>query len=43
MIDKDSPVEFWGSLSYSSKDFITTTHIFPWMPISISEDKGLPF
>ncbi len=43
-IDEDSPVEFWGSLNYASDDFITNTDKFPWMPISISDDKeALPF
>lgn len=42
-IDENSPVEFWGTLKYSSKNFITDSDTYPWMPTNISEDKGLPF
>lgn len=42
-LDENSPVEFWGSLNYSSKNFITDTEKYPWMPVNISDDKDLPF
>ncbi|HKO82439.1 MAG TPA: hypothetical protein VJU78_18645 [Chitinophagaceae bacterium] len=42
-LDEDSPVEFWGTLNHCSNDFITETERYPWMPVDISEDKGLPF
>jgi hypothetical protein len=42
-LTEDTPVEFWGSLNYASKDFMTDTDKYPWMPIDISEDKDLPF
>ena len=42
--DEDSPVEFWGTFSSSSRNFITDTEKYPWMPVDISEDKDdLPF
>jgi hypothetical protein len=41
--DEDSPVEFWGTFNHSSKNFITDTDKYPWMPVDISEDKELPF
>jgi hypothetical protein len=43
--DEDSPVEFWGTFNNYSKNFITETEKYPWMPVHISEDKGddLPF
>lgn len=31
----DSPVEFWGTFDYSSRNFITDTYKYPWMPIDI--------
>jgi hypothetical protein len=42
-LTEETPVEFWGSLNYASKDFMTDTDKYPWMPIDISEDKDLPF
>jgi hypothetical protein len=42
-LKNDTPVEFWGSLNYASRDFMTDTDKYPWMPIDISEDKYLPF
>lgn len=42
-LNEKTPVEFWGTLTYASKDFITDTDRYPWMPIDISEDKDLPF
>lgn len=42
-LTEDTPVEFWGSLNYASKDFMTDTDKYPWMPVDISEDKDLPF
>jgi hypothetical protein len=42
-LTEDTPVEFWGSLNYASRDFMTDTDKYPWMPIDISEDKDLPF
>jgi hypothetical protein len=41
--DEESPVEYWGSLNHSSKNFITDTEKYPWMPVDISYDNGLPF
>ncbi|MDQ7960392.1 MULTISPECIES: hypothetical protein [Flavobacterium] len=38
-----TPVEFWGSLSYSYIGFITSTEKYPWMPVDISEDKDFTF
>ncbi|MCD8408524.1 hypothetical protein LNI96_11410 [Tenacibaculum dicentrarchi] len=42
-LTEDTPVEFWGSLNYASRHFMTDTDKYPWMPINISEDKDLPF
>jgi len=42
-LNEKTPVEFWGTLNYASKNFITDTDRYPWMPIDISEDKELPF
>lgn len=42
-LDNETPVEFWGTLNYSSKDFITNTEKYPWMSVSIAEDKDFPF
>jgi hypothetical protein len=41
--DEESPVEYWGSFNHSSKNFITDTEKYPWMPVDISEDNDLPF
>jgi hypothetical protein len=41
--NEESPVEFWGTFNHSSKNFITDTEKYPWMPVTISEDKDLPF
>jgi hypothetical protein len=41
-LKEDTPVEFWGSLTYAPDNFITSTHIYPWMPTEISEEE-LPF
>jgi hypothetical protein len=42
--DEDSPVEFWGTFNSTSRNFITDTQKYPWMPVDISEDKDeLPF
>lgn len=41
--DEDSPVEFWGTFNNSSRNFITDTEKYPWMPIDISEDKDDSF
>ena len=41
--DEASPVEFWGTFNHSSKNFITDTEKYPWMPVDISEDHDLPF
>src|SRR5690606_16621763 len=41
--DEESPVEYWGSFNHSSKNFITDTEKYPWMPVEISEDNELPF
>lgn len=38
-LTENTPVEFWGSLSYASSNFMTDTDKYPWMPIDISEDK----
>lgn len=42
-IDENSPVEFWGTLNYSSSNFVSDSEFYPWMPVSISDDKDLPF
>lgn len=42
-LDEDTPVEFWGTKYYAFNGFITSTEIYPWMTVPISEDKGLPF
>jgi hypothetical protein len=42
-LSEKTPVEYWGTLNYASKNFITDTDRYPWMPIDISEDKELPF
>ena len=42
-LDEESPVEFWGRLNYASSNFLTSTNKYPWMPITISDDKELPF
>ena len=42
-LDEESPVEFWGSLNVASRNFITDTDKYPWMPVDISEDKDTPF
>lgn len=41
--DEESPVEFWGAFNYSSKNFITNTDKYPWMPVEISKDNEFPF
>ncbi|MFA7200296.1 MAG: hypothetical protein WC098_02630 [Bacteroidales bacterium] len=41
--DEESSVEYWGSLNYSSKNFITDTDKYPWMPVEISKDYEFPF
>ncbi|MBK8042617.1 MAG: hypothetical protein IPK21_08100 [Haliscomenobacter sp.] len=41
--DEESPVEYWGAFNFSSKNFITDTDKYPWMPVEISEDNELPF
>lgn len=35
-------VEYWGKQSQYSTDFISSTHQYPWMPSSVS-DEELPF
>lgn len=40
---EDSPVEFWGTINFSSTDFITDTERYPWMPVDISDDKDSLF
>lgn len=42
-LSEKTPVEFWGRLNYASRNFVTDTDRYPWMPIDISEDKELPF
>lgn len=42
-LNEDSPVEFFGTINYTTDDFITQAEKYPWMPVSISEDKDLPF
>jgi hypothetical protein len=39
--EKNQP-EFWGKFSWYKDNFVPETEIFPWMPVSISEDD-LPF
>ncbi|MCB9420577.1 MAG: hypothetical protein H6667_12280 [Ardenticatenaceae bacterium] len=39
---ESDPPEYWGELSYSSEDYITSTNIYPWMPVDVSEDE-IPF
>ena len=38
-----TPVEFWGTLNHASRNFITATDTYPWMPVVISEDKDALF
>lgn len=42
-LNEESPVEFWGTIAFSSNNFITHTDKYPWMPVTISEDKDLLF
>lgn len=43
-LDENSPVEFWGSLGYYDKDFISSADKYPWMPTEVSHDNSsLPF
>ncbi|MDQ6531167.1 Swt1 family HEPN domain-containing protein [Flavobacterium sp. LHD-85] len=42
-LDENSPVEYWGRLNYPTSSFVTDTEQYPWMPVTISEDKDLPF
>lgn len=37
--DEFSPVEYWGSLNYPTLNFVTDTEQYPWMPVTISDDK----
>jgi hypothetical protein len=42
--DEYSPVEYWGNLNYPTSNFVTDTEQYPWMPVTISDDKDdLPF
>jgi hypothetical protein len=42
--DEHSPVEYWGNLNYPTSNFVTDTEQYPWMPVTISDDKDdLPF
>ncbi|MBW1656656.1 hypothetical protein [Flavobacterium quisquiliarum] len=41
---ENSPVEYWGRLNYPTSDFVTDTEQYPWMPVTIADDKeDLPF
>lgn len=40
---EDTPVEFWGNLNYAHSNFISNTNKFPWMSVTVSDDKELPF
>lgn len=42
-IAANDPVEYWGRLEMPSKDLITETKIFPWMPVDISNEMEVPF
>ncbi len=35
-ITDKSPQEFWGNLNYTSRDFVTSSSRYPWMPVNIS-------
>lgn len=41
-VASDDPVEYWGMLDMPSKNLITETKIFPWMPVDIS-NADVPF
>lgn len=41
--ENDVP-EYWGGLTFASKNFISDSEIFPWINVKISDDKSeLPF
>lgn len=42
-MDKNTPVEFWGTLNFVHDNFISGTERYPWMPVNVSEMDELPF
>lgn len=41
-LDEETPVEFFGSLNYATRNFVTHTDKYPWIPVDISH-SNLPF
>lgn len=41
--DENSPVEYWGNLNHPTYNFVSDTDQYPWMPVTIADDKDLPF
>lgn len=41
-VKEDDPPEYWGSIGDATRDFISETRSFPWMPVDISR-WDLPF
>lgn len=39
---ENDPPEYWGNLDYATRDFISDTRSFPWMPVDICR-LDLPF
>ncbi len=38
-LDEETPVEFFGRLNYTGRNFVTHTEIYPWMPVDISNSS----
>jgi hypothetical protein len=41
-VREDDPPEYWGTIHYIGKDYVTSTEDYPWMPVSISKSE-IPF
>lgn len=41
-VNEDDPPEYWGTIGYIEKDYVTSTEDYPWMPVSVSK-SNIPF
>lgn len=38
---EEDPPEYWGKIGFIENDYVTSTEVYPWMPVSVS--KWVPF
>jgi len=38
-LEEDDPPEYWGSIDMYTDHFVSDAHRFPWMPVSVSQQR----